>query len=105
MKTQKLIIALTLVLATGIASAAEVSETWTKNCASCHGKDGTGNTTMGKKKGAKDYTDAAVQAKLTDADAIKAIKTGVPDKMKAFGDKLTDAEITALVAQIRAFKK
>jgi mono/diheme cytochrome c family protein len=86
-------------------SAADVTENWNKNCASCHGKDGVGNTTMGKKKGAKDYTDAAVQAKFSDAEATKAIKSGVPDKMKAYGDKFSEDEIKALVAYVRAFKK
>lgn len=85
--------------------AASAAENWTKSCASCHGKDGSGNTTMGKKKGAKDYTSAAEQAKFTDAEAAKAIKDGVPDKMKGYGDKLTAEEITALVAHVRSLKK
>ena len=88
-----------------LTQAADAAENWSKNCASCHAKDGTGNTAMGKKKGVVDLTDGAVQAKLTDADATKIIKSGLPDKMKGYGDKLSDAEIAALVAQVRAFKK
>jgi len=85
--------------------AASAPENWTKSCASCHGKTGAGDTVMGKKKGAKDYTSAAEQAKFTDAEATKAIKDGVPDKMKGFGDKLSAEEITALVAHVRSLKK
>ena len=87
-----------------VASAADAGENWGKSCASCHGKDGTGNTVMGKKNGAKDYTTAAGQA-FSDAEAAKAIKEGVVGKMKPFADKLSDADIKALVAHIRAFKK
>ena len=59
---------------------------------------------MGKKSGCEDYSDAKVQAKFTDAEAIEAIKNG-KGKMKSFKDKLTDDEIKSLVAFVRAFKK
>lgn len=103
-KIQILLITISIVLAAGVASAADVAENWAKNCASCHAKDGTGNTVMGKKSGVESYTDPKVQAKFTDADAIKIIKDG-KEKMKAFKEKLTDDEIKALVSYIRAFKK
>lgn len=98
-----------IVCAARLASAQDAGETWGKMCASCHGKDGTGSTVMGKKYGAKDYTDAKVQADLTDDKAAQTIKEGFTEdgktKMKPFKDKLTDDEIKALVAYIRAFKK
>jgi len=94
----------TLIAAAGIACAADTSELWAKNCASCHAKDGSGNTVMGKKSGVEDYQDAKVQAKFTDAEAIDIIKNG-KEKMKSFKDKLTDDEIKSLVATIRSFKK
>jgi cytochrome c6 len=88
--------------------AADVKETWTKDCAKCHGADGTGKTKMGEKLGVKDYTDAKVQAAMKDEAMTKAIKEGVKkeDKtlMKAFSD-LSDADIKALVAHVRSFKK
>ncbi len=91
------------------AKAADAKENWTANCAKCHGEDGKGETKMGKKAGAKDYTKADVQAKMTDDAAFKAIKEGMKegDKevMKPFGDKLSDDEIKALVAHMRTFKK
>jgi mono/diheme cytochrome c family protein len=90
------------------ARADDVSTIWNTNCAACHGKDGKGSTMMGRKLDIKDLTDAKVQASFTDADATKTIKEGVTDKgtekMKAFGDKLSDDDIKALVAQVRSFK-
>ncbi len=87
---------------------ADAAATWNQHCASCHGKDGAGKTMMGKKLGVKDYSTAAGQT-FTDAEAEKAITEGVKeggkDKMKSFKDKLSGAEIKALVAYIRTLKK
>ena len=64
---------------------------------------------MGKKLAVKDYRDAKVQAAFSDADVASAIKDGVKEsgkeKMKPFGDKLSDADIKALVAYVRSLKK
>ena len=64
---------------------------------------------MGKKLNIKDYRDAKVQAAFSDAEAERAIKEGVKtngkETMKSFGSKLSDADIKALVAYIRSFKK
>jgi mono/diheme cytochrome c family protein len=93
---------------TGIA-AADARATWNANCASCHGKDGSGNTAMGKKLNTKDYRDAKVQAVFNDAEAERAIKEGVKtngkETMKAFDGKISDSDVKALVAYIRSFKK
>ena len=91
------------------AKAADAKENWDTLCAKCHGADGKGDTKMGQKLGAKDFTDAKVQADLKDAAATKAIKEGLKsadDKtlMKPF-DSLSDDEIKALVAYVRGLKK
>jgi mono/diheme cytochrome c family protein len=90
------------------ARADDVSTIWNTNCTACHGKDGKGSTMMGRQLDIKDLTDAKIQASFTDADATKTIKEGVTangtEKMKAFGDKLSDDDIKALVAQVRSFK-
>jgi len=91
-------------------SAADVQENWTKNCASCHGKDGKGETKAGKKAEVKDLTDGTYQASFTDEQMFKQIKEGMKDKtgkerMKPFADKLNDEEIKALVAHVRTLKK
>src|SRR3989338_4566018 len=110
MKTLLSLLAAAVVLAAvPIAFAADAKEVYDKSCASCHGKDGKGDTPAGKKLKAKDYTDPAVQAALKDEELIKAVKEGIKDgdktKMKGFGDKLTDEEIKQLIAYIRSFKK
>lgn len=90
------------------AKADDAQENWNRNCAACHGKDGKGETMMGRKLGLKDYTDPKVQASFTDEQATKAIKEGVTEggttKMKPFADKLSDDEIKALVKHVRDFK-
>ena len=73
------------------------------------GKDGKGATKMGRQNGAKDYTDPKVQAEMKDEDAFKAIRSGMKEngkeKMKPYGGELSDEEIRALVAYMRAFNK
>ncbi len=92
-----------------VARAADGKALYDKECARCHGLDGKGETKMGKKYGAKDYTDAKVQTELKDEQAAKAIKEGLKDKtgkslMKA-SEGLSDADVNALVAYMRTFKK
>ena len=92
------------------AWAAGAAENYERHCAKCHGKDGKGQTRLGKRSGAPDFTDTARQAKLTDEDAFKGIKHGRrnakgEERMDAFGSDLTDPEITALVAYVRTFAR
>ena len=88
--------------------AGDVQEIYDKSCVKCHGADGKGDTKMGKKAEVKDFTDAKYQESFTDDKAFTAIKEGIKDgdktKMKAAED-LTDADIKALVAKVRSFKK
>jgi cytochrome c553 len=110
--SMKKILILTLAIsATALlsATAGDAKELYDKGCAKCHGKEGKGDTKMGQKLGAKDYTDAKVQAELKDDVALKAIKEGLKDKedkvlMKPAED-LSDADIKALITYMRAFKK
>ena len=99
-----------LALETAVIFPADVKENWDKNCGSCHGKDGEGETKIGKKSDAKDLTDATYQGSFTDEQILQQIKEGVKDKsgkerMKPFRDKLLDDEIKALLTFVRNFKK
>lgn len=96
-------------LALASASAEDAKAAYEKDCAKCHGPDGKGATKMGQKLGAKDYTDAKVQAELKDDAAFKAIKEGFKDKegkvlMKP-SEGLSDDDIKGLVKYMRGFKK
>ena len=77
-------------------------------CASCHGLDGKGQTTAGKKVGVKDWTDPKVLKAMTDVDVekqIRAGKTGDDGKemMPSF-TKLGDEKIKVLATYIRMFQ-
>ncbi|MDP9263866.1 MAG: c-type cytochrome, partial [Acidobacteriota bacterium] len=66
--------------------------------------DGTSNTTMGKKLGARDFHSPEVQ-KLTDAQFIEIITKG-KEKMPAYGaGKLTADQIKGLAAYVRELGK
>jgi cytochrome c553 len=89
--------------------AGDAKALYEKDCAKCHGADGKGDTKMGKKSGAKDYSDAKVQEALKDDAAFKAIKEGLKDKdgkvvMKPI-EEASDEDIKGLVAYMRTFKK
>jgi mono/diheme cytochrome c family protein len=108
----KKLIAISIAIAAFAASAARAADaktTFDDQCAKCHGSDGKGQTKMGQKLGAKDYTDAKVQADLKDDAAAKAIKEGLKNdegkQLMKPAEGLSDDDIKGLVAYIRSFKK
>lgn len=104
----KLLIGLILAAGVSLAQAGDAQAMYDKECAKCHGKDGKGDTKMGKKLKIKDLTDAKVQSELTDEKAIKALKEGVKDGDKTVmkpAEGVDDAQIKALVELVRKFKK
>ena len=107
MKT-KWILSLVVALGFALDACADSKALYEEQCAKCHGSDGKGQTKMGQKLGIKNYTEAKVQAGFTDEKAFKAIKEGLKDKedktlMKP-AEGLSEDEIKALVAHVRAFK-
>jgi cytochrome c553 len=108
--TKKLaLLAVLLALSTFATRAGDAKALYEKDCAKCHGSDGKGETKMGKKLGAKDYTDLKVQAALTDEAAFKATNEGLKDKegkvlMKP-AEGISDDDIKGLVAYMRTFKR
>lgn len=110
-RMKKIILATTVLalLAAPALRADDGKTIYEKECTKCHGADGKGDTKMGKKLGAKDYSDAKVQAALTDEAAFKAIKEGFKSKddkvlMKPT-EGVSDADIKAVVAYLRTLKK
>jgi cytochrome c553 len=90
-------------------AAASAASLWKKECASCHGDDGRGDTKMGRKLYISDLTDASLQAKFTDQQAADSIKLGLKDAkgkviMKAVKG-VSDDDVKALVAHVRSLKK
>ena len=109
MKSLPCLLAAALGCAALSAYGADAAANWTDHCSKCHGPDGRGDTKMGHKLHIADFTDAEVQAKFTDADAVKAVKEGVKSpegklEMKPI-EGLNDEEIQALVKYVRAFQK
>ena len=96
-----------LVLALAASARADGSSVYSDNCTKCHGDDGKGQTKMGLKLEARDYTDAKVQASFTDDEAFKAVKEGMKkdDKTLMKPSELSDDDIKAAVTFLRTFKK
>ena len=72
-------------------------------CAACHGADGSGQTPMGKSMKLRDLRSPEVQ-KQSDKELYTVTADG-KGKMPAYKTKLTEADINALVAHIRALAK
>ena len=109
MKRIVTVIVALIAMGTLAARAADGKELYEKGCAKCHGKDGKGQTMMGKKLGAKDYTDPKVQEELKDEDALKAVKEGYKNKegkvlMKPT-EGFSDADAKEVIAFMRKFKQ
>lgn len=90
-----------LALLTAPSAFADAAATYKKECASCHGADGKGNTKMGKKLKIKDM--GSELAKISDAQAAKIIKDGVSEggKVRMKPAKVAEGDIPALVKYIR----
>jgi formylglycine-generating enzyme required for sulfatase activity/cytochrome c5 len=84
------------------AGAGGAAADYARHCVSCHGKDGKGQTKMGKMHKVRDYTSPDVKAALKDDSMFQAIKEGIKEgdkiAMPAYAQKLTDDQIKALVA-------
>jgi mono/diheme cytochrome c family protein len=106
------IIQITGLLMAGVAWSADAgtdpgAKTYGAKCASCHGKDGAGNAAMVKvfkvEPAALDMTKKSTLDK-SNADLAKVIKDGL-NKMPAYKEKLTDADIASVVAYMRTLAK
>src|SRR5579859_1549671 len=95
-------IGLTVVFTTSLFGAdAKTPDLYKSKCQGCHGADGKA-TAVGKKLGAKDFTDPDV-AKMSEADLVKVTTNG-KGKMPAYKGKLTDAQIKELIEYVKDMK-
>jgi mono/diheme cytochrome c family protein len=77
---------------------------YARRCAICHAKDGTG-VPKWREKGQPSFSDSAWQSSHSDSKISEVIKGGKGKYMPPFKEKLSDKEVSALVAQIRHFGK
>jgi cytochrome c6 len=79
------------------------ADTYKAKCAMCHGADGTGNTPAGKATKTPSFSSPEM-LKMSAAQLAAAIKEG-KGKMPGYAGKLTDPQITAVVAYIQTLQK
>ena len=73
-------------------------------CSRCHGADGAGGLPVfDGGPSPRNFRDHAFQTSRTDADLVQTIRNGKGAAMPPFGSTFNDAQIAALVAQIRSF--
>ena len=85
-------------------AVADGAAQYTAKCTICHAKDGRGLPNW-RSKGQPDFSDPKWQKARTDAQIFEATKNGKGKFMPAFKAKMSDEEITAVVARIRSFGK
>src|SRR6478609_4507979 len=74
------------------------ADIYKSKCQMCHAADGSGNTPAGKSTKVVPFSSPDVVSK-SDADLVAITKNG-KGKMPAYTGKLTDAQITDVVAHI-----
>jgi mono/diheme cytochrome c family protein len=87
------------------ARAADAKAIFEEMCSMCHGETGHADTKLGRKQNIPDFTTPKWQKQFSDEKIKKTIREGIVDtKMQPFKDKLTPAEIDALLKLIRSLK-
>lgn len=106
-KTAIALVILMTCLFVPVSARAEGGELFERHCSTCHGKDGKGNTAIGKKKNLRSLGSPEVQA-LSDDDLTERIANGGKDgdRRHAFKEKgLSNEDVTQLVTFIRALAR
>ena len=92
-----------LVANTSCLAQNSAADVYKSKCQMCHAADGSGDTPAGKAMKAHPFNSPDV-LKQSDADLVAVIKKG-KNKMPAFDGKLTDAQISGLIAHIHTLQK
>lgn len=79
------------------------ADTYKAKCAMCHGADGLAATPTGKSLKVISFK-SPEKIKASDAQLIASTKTG-KDRMPAYKDKLTDAQISDVIKFVRTLQK
>ena len=72
-------------------------------CSRCHGSEGRGVSKRGKMPELPDFTDASWQNRISNSQMEVSVSEGKGNSMPAFGDRLSEKEVQALVSHIRRF--
>lgn len=87
-----------------VADGPDGAALYKAKCKACHGGDGRGDTKLGRQGKVEDFTSAQWQSAWTDDKLLEVLRTGVKDtKMKSYKDRLTPAELDAVVKHLRTF--
>lgn len=84
--------------------ARSATQLYSKNCASCHGRDGRAKTFKAKLNHARNISDPEWQERVSDERIFNSVMNG-KGKMPAYGKKLSEQEIDTLVTYVRGLKK
>src|SRR5690349_7129542 len=87
-------------LPSGSQKDADARALFAKKCATCHGYDGQAKTFKAKLNHARNLTNSAWQANVSDVRLFNSITNG-RGHMPAWGKKLTESEINLLAAYVR----
>jgi len=101
-RNHAMIVAILLVCASAGYAQSAGEATYKAKCAMCHGATGQADTPAGKATKTLPVSDPEVK-KHSAEEMIGFVKNG-KDKMQAFKDKLTDAQISDVVAYFRTLK-
>jgi cytochrome c5 len=87
-----------------VPAVLDAAQVFSQNCAKCHGKDGRAKGMHAKFVGARNLTDPEWQNRVSDERIFNSINNG-KGKMPAFGKKLPEDTVNALVSYVRSLKK
>lgn len=92
------VLALSLCLSTAAAAAPDGARLYGQNCAVCHGESGTGGVGV-------PLALPGFQSSVDDAYLRATIRNGRPGRVMPAFSRLSDAEVDALIAHIRSWRK
>lgn len=82
----------------------DLQKYWMDACARCHGANGSGRDAAGRQlpDAGFDFTDSRKANKKKDSDWVKITLQG-KDKMPAFKDKMSEADVQGMIPILRRF--